>query len=292
MNILITGAGGPAAVGVIKSLKGLNTSRHHLVAVDSDPLAVGLYLCSAHYVIPKIDEENYYDELKKVIEKENIDLILPTSDDVIPISMMKKIYFKDINLFMSDYHSIATCHNKMLFYKKCSEDFRLPYTTDKFIPVFTKPITGKGSVGIELIDRKEEGYIYQDYLPGKEYTIDVLCDMNSNVLSVIPRVRLQTKAGISTKGRIVRDDFIESECKKICEFLELKGAVCIQMKENEDGDPLFIEINPRFGGGTYFTTLAGVNFVKIILELVEGREVKVPEPKEITVLRYFEEVII
>ena len=136
MNILITGAGGPAAVGVIKSLKGLNTFRHKLIAVDSDELAVGLHLCSAGYVIPKINEENYYDELKKVIKKENIDLILPTSDDVIPISMMKKIYFNDINLFMSDYHSIATCHNKMLFYKKCSTDFRLPYTSNKFIPVF------------------------------------------------------------------------------------------------------------------------------------------------------------
>ena len=292
MNILITGAGGPAAIGVIKSLKGLNTFKHRIITVDSDKLAVGFHLSDSSYVIPMIDENNYYDELRKVIKKENIDLILPTSDDVIPISMMKKIYFNNINLFMSDYHSIATCHNKMLFYKKCSMDFRLPYTTDKFIPVFTKPITGKGSVGIELIDKHKDGHIYQDYLPGIEYTIDVLCDMNSNVLSVIPRIRLQTKAGISTKGRIIRDDFIEKECKRICEFLELKGAICIQMKEDEDGNPKFIEINPRFGGGTYFSALAGVNFASIILDLVDGKDVKIPEPKEITVLRHFEEVVV
>ena len=56
---------------------------------------------------------------KRMIKsKEEIDLILPTSDDVEPISLMRDIYYKGVNLFMSDYHSISTCHNKFLFYKK------------------------------------------------------------------------------------------------------------------------------------------------------------------------------
>ena len=116
--------------------------------------------------------------------------------------------------------------------------------------------------------------------------------MDSNVLSVIPRVRLQTKAGISTKGRIIKNKNIEDMCRNISKFLQLKGPVCMQMKEDELGSPKFIEINPRFGGGTYFTTLAGVNFVKIILDLIDGKEVTVPNPTEITVLRYFNEVVI
>ena len=44
-------------------------------------------------------------------------------------------------------------------------------------------------------------------------------------------------------------------CRNISKFLQLKGPVCMQMKEDELGSPKFIEINPRFGGGTYFTTL-------------------------------------
>ena len=257
--------------------------------MDCDELAVGFHFSDQSYVVPKINEEHYIEELLDIIEKENIDLILPTSNDVIPLSMNKDNI--DAMMFMSDYDVIETCVDKFLFYKTCQSSFPLPKTTNEFIPIFAKPREGKGSVGVELIDRSIEDYVYQEYLPGTEYTIDVLCDMDSNVLSVIPRIRLQTKAGISTKGRIIRNKFIENTCKEMAEFLNLKGPVCMQMKEDKYGDPKFIEINPRFGGGTYFTTLSGVNFVKIILDLVKGKKIVVPEPKEITVLRCFKEVV-
>ena len=141
-------------------------------------------------------------------------------------------------------------------------------------------------------DLRSNEYIFQEYLPGQEYTIDVLCDMKSNPLVVVPRKRLQTKAGISSKGEIIRDNFIEKACFDICKFLKLKGPVCLQMKEDKDGKPKFVEVNPRFGGGTYFTTLAGVNFCKLIIDILGGKELNIPEPKPITVLRYFEEIII
>ena len=64
------------------------------------------------------------------------------------------------------------------------------------------------------------------------------------------------------------------------------------MKEDKDGKPKFVEVNPRFGGGTYFTTLAGVNFCKLIIDMLNGKELNIPKPKPITVLRYFEEIVI
>ena len=72
----------------------------------------------------------------------------------------------------------------------------------------------------------------------------------------------------------------------------MKGPVCIQMKEDINGTPKFVEINPRVGGGTYFATLAGVNFMKIILDMMNNDDIYIEEPKEITVLRYYEEVVI
>jgi carbamoyl-phosphate synthase large subunit len=46
------------------------------------------------------------------------------------------------------------------------------------------------------------------------------------------------------------------------------------------------------GGGTIFTTLAGANFPAMILNMIEGKEVLIPEISEITVIRYFEEIVI
>ena len=210
-----------------------------------------------------------------------------------------------VKLFMSDYGTIKLCNDKLKFYNKCKDKFPLPKTSlnwgDIEFPLFAKPrMEIGGSRGAQLCTRYSETkvlddtyeYIYQENLPGQEYTIDVLCDMESNPLVVIPRKRLQTKAGISSKGEIIRDNFIEKACFDMCKFLKLKGPVCLQMKEDKDGKPKFVEVNPRFGGGTYFTTLAGVNFCKLIIDIVEGRELDIPEPKLIKVLRYFEEIVI
>jgi carbamoyl-phosphate synthase large subunit len=64
------------------------------------------------------------------------------------------------------------------------------------------------------------------------------------------------------------------------------------MKESSEGELKLIEINPRMGGGTIFSTLAGVNFPALILEMIEHKEITIPKISEITVIRYFEEIVI
>ena len=64
------------------------------------------------------------------------------------------------------------------------------------------------------------------------------------------------------------------------------------MKEDASGEPRFIEVNPRFGGSTYFTTLSGVNFLQIIISLLNKHKLVIPEPKLIKIVRYYEEIII
>jgi carbamoyl-phosphate synthase large subunit len=134
--------------------------------------------------------------------------------------------------------------------------------------------------------------IYQDYLDGTEYTIDVLSDLDKNPLLAVPRIRIQTKAGISTKGKIVRHRALEEQCIQIAKVIGIIGPCCIQIKESSDGILSLLEINPRMGGGTIFTTLAGANFPSMILDLIEGNKPVIPTIKEITVLRYYEEIIV
>ena len=295
MNILILSAGGPAGYGVIKSLRGINFDGK-IVSVDCNDLSAGLYLSDKNYRVPKATNSIsggvnkwYVDILCEIVDKENIDLILPTGGNDI-ISISKNSHLFGDKLFMSDYEPIMDCVDKWRFYEKCKDKFPLPKTF-KGCNLFKRPIMGSGSRGCEFLEFNSDEII-SEYLPGVEYTIDVLCDMDSNPLVVIPRERLETKAGISSKGKIIKDDFIEKACFDICKFLKLKGPICLQMKRDYDGNPKFIEINPRFGGGTYFTTLAGVNFVEIILDLFNGKKPNITKPKLITILRYFEEVVV
>ena len=321
MNILVSCAGGPAAVGVIKSFHDFDSQgEHKIVAIDCDELSVGFHLADRGYVVPFSVEDDYWKEVLKVIRKEEIDVIVPTGDADIVHFARNSMMMHDLGVvnFMSNYKNIITCQDKWSFYNHMYvnglEDL-LPKTSDNdrdiSFPKICKPRRGSGSRGIELWRSKDDmkdfsstenlhysnDYIYQEYLPGTEYTIDVLCGLYGEVLSVIPRERLQTKAGISSKGRILRDKKIEESCIKLCESLKVKGPVCIQMKEDVRGEPKFVEINPRLGGGTYFTTLAGVNFMKIMIDILNAKRfstknMKIRSPKEITVLRYYNEVVV
>ena len=310
-NILISCAGGPAAIGAIKSLNQINF-KGNIVTIDCDPLAVGKYLSDVNYVVPLSTSKNYWDEVFNIIIKEKITIILPTGDsDIKHFSKHKEQLNKlGVTVFMSDYDSIIKCQDKKLFFDFCNSKFPLPFTSSNYkdlkFPMFAKPEYGSGSRGVKVCNKisdiksldKEESvhrssnYLFQEYLPGQEYTVDVLCDLDSNPVIVIPRKRLQIKAGISSKGQVIKHTQIERLCKGLCVYLGLKGPVCIQLKEDSKGNPKFIEVNPRLGGGTYFSTLAGVNFLELILKIKNKKPFTRPTFKEITVLRYYNEIVL
>ena len=83
--------------------------------------------------------------------------------------------------------------------------------------------------------------------------------------------------------------------KKLCEYICIKGFANIQFKKDKNNKWKILEINPRFGGGTIFSYLAGINIVKCISSIIE-KNIKISDIvsnfKEIIVVRYFEEIII
>src|SRR5262249_3023775 len=139
---------------------------------------------------------------------------------------------------------------------------------------------------------QHQDMLIQEYLPGEEYTVDVLSDLAGVPRFAVPRARLETKDGISSKGRVFRDPEMERLCLDIGRHLCLKGPTCMQLKRDDSDGLKFLEINPRMGGGSMFTTLAGVNIPMLLLELIRGTELAPQAPNEIVVLRYYEEVVL
>ncbi len=307
VTVLIPGGGGAAAIGAIKSLRS-GGFQGRIVSTDADPLSPGLYLADAHYVVPPISKPSFFPEALKVIEQEGVTIIFPTSGfDTLVYSQRKgELEAKGIIVAMSDFLAVESCVDKWYFYQLIHQRFPVPRTTldpdeDVTFPCFLKPIRGKGSRQTYLCrDEKELAYhlraqtdmLIQEYLPGEEYSIDVLSDLAGTPLVAIPRVRLATKEGISVKGKIVRDQQIQQLCLDLARFLELKGPSCMQMKRDEGGHLKFIEVNPRMGGGTVFSTLAGVNFATLLVDIALGRAVQIPPFQEMTILRYYEEIVL
>jgi carbamoyl-phosphate synthase large subunit len=262
-------------------------------------------------VLPEANHHAYIGRLFEIIKNHNVNVLMPTSGfDIYPYSENRQ-RLAEIGAYavVSDRNTLEICRDKTLTYQILSSNnkFEVPFTTtnpDKVrsFPVIAKPQFGKGSrdilkiddeSGLQYISSKFDNMIFQEFLPGTEYTIDVLSNLNKKPLMAVPRIRIQTKAGISTKGKVIRDADMETNCMKIAEHIGIRGPCCIQMKESSEGIVKLIEINPRLGGGTIFTALAGANFPAMILDMVNGKEIsQLPNVSEITVIRYFEEIVI
>jgi carbamoyl-phosphate synthase large subunit len=308
-TILVPSASAPAGINTIKSLKMVKYPVR-IVASDSNPISAGFFMSDAHEVLPEIDSKLYVSRLLDIVEKHKIEILMPSSGyDIYQYSDNKEKLLKLGALpVVSDKKTMERCRDKMQTFNYLSKKFELPFTTldykkTKRFPLIAKPRYGKGSKGLVKIDNEKElkyvqtkrhkdNLIFQEYLPGTEYTIDVLSDLESEPIIAVPRIRLETKAGISTMGKIVKDENISDTCKSIAKCLKIRGPCCIQMKESKEGILKIVEVNPRMGGGTFFTTLAGANFPAMILDMVNGKKLKIPKISEITIVRYFEEIIV
>ncbi len=309
VNILISGAGGAAAVGAIKSLRMAKVDIK-ITATDSNSLSAGFYLADNYYVVPPALDKMFMGEIRKIIEKEKIDLIMPTSGfDILPLSFKKEELEKmGVTCFFSDYPVVKVCDSKYKFYTKIEGKFpvgafSLHHNVGQDYPVIVKPIYGKGSRDTYLcrsektmvhIMARHENMLVCEYLPGKEYTIDVLSDLNGRALCAVPRERIETKAGVSSKGRVIVDKEIEGLAMALAKFLGLKGPSCMQMKRDKDDVLCFLEVNPRMGGGTIMAALARVNIPHLILKLYNGDTISEGDLtfKDTTVLRYYEEIVL
>lgn len=307
-SVLVPGAAGPAGINTIKSLK-MARFDGKIVATDSSKISAGFFMASAYEIMPKVvDEVNYMTKLEQVINDHNIEVLMPSSGyDIQPYSKHRKsIEELGAKPVVSDWESMEICYDKMLTFQKLNSRFNMPFTTSdpgqiSEFPIIAKARREKGGYDAAVIEdeislrratSKFQDIIFQEYLPGVEYTIDVLSDLNKKPLVAVPRIRLETKGGISTKGKVIHDDQIEQVCMDVAGFIGIRGPCCIQMKEAKDGTMKVVEVNPRMGGGTIFAALAGVNFPELILDMVEEKEIIKPSFSEITVIRYFEEIVV
>ncbi|MBR9859217.1 ATP-grasp domain-containing protein [bacterium] len=110
--------------------------------------------------------------------------------------------------------------------------------------------------------------LFSEFLPGEEYSIDCLC--RDNEYLIIPRLRLKLNNGISVEGKIVRHKEIEDYARKLLSHLKVEGPIGIQVKMDNLGKPVLLEINPRIQGTSTACRKAGVNLPVLAYKLAMG----------------------
>ena len=295
LNILFTSAG--RRVSLVrrfrKAMQDLGVTGK-LVSTDLQKNAPASFVADIRELVPRVSDPAYLDELKHICLRHSIDLVIPLIDTELHLLSSVKREFADmgVTLLVSSPEVTDICFDK----RKTAEFFRqigvqspeildadvILNDPDANYPFLMKPANGSSSAGVTKIRNAREleffkdyiaNAILQEYIFGEEYTLDVLVDLQGRVCSVIPRLRIETRAGEVSKGMTVKNQAIIAAGKKVVEALPgAVGCITVQCFLTHESDIKFIEINPRFGGGFPLAAEAGADFPRWIIEMMLGIE--------------------
>lgn len=277
MKVLVEGIG---SMVFGTQLKYYNEMGWELVGIDITNKSFGIYKGFKSYIVPKYSDENCFEILEEIIKNEKIDLVFPSINEGLLEWSKKRAYFKEkynTHVILSNEEIIDICTDKWKTYEFfCKNGIPTPETSLSMKYELLKPRVGRGSSGIYLKNEVQgsfsmNGYISQQIVNGEEYTIDILCDFQSNPIYIIPRKRIDTESGVSVKGVTLFDEQIISYTKKIISKLKPIGIINIQCFKN-DNSISFIEINPRIAGGISLTFASSDNWFRAIESFYYNKE--------------------
>jgi carbamoyl-phosphate synthase large subunit len=308
-RVLVTGAGGPAGIAVIRSL--LRRADVEVYAGDMDGWASGLYLVPANRrrILQPGLSPNFVDEIKLLCAHDALDVVISTVDVELPPLAARRAELGAV-LAAPSLATLDVTLDKWELAQRCSRLLRVPVTRllnedgirlNWTFPVIVKPRRGAGSRGVRLVaDRAalealgvDEALIIQEHLPGDEFSVDVLADLAGNVVAAVPRTRTRVDSGVSIAGRTVHDDGLESTAAAVAKAIGLTGVANIQLRRDTEGVPALLEVNPRFPGALPLTIAAGVDIPSLVLDLATG--VPIPERidfRDIANVRYLEDIFV
>jgi carbamoyl-phosphate synthase large subunit len=310
-NILITSAG--RRVSLVKSfqdtIKKFNKNGK-VYTTDMNPsLSSACQVSDGYMTVPRVTDINYLSILKKYCIDNNISIVVPTIDTELSILAEARDEFE------KDGISIAISSKEIcdIFYlKDTTEEFFVTNSLDTpreiqdikdcNYPIFAKLNNSSCSIGATIVYTSEhaqelsqdKNYIFQEYIQGDEYTVDVFVDKKGNVISVVPRLRIEVRAGEVNKAQAIKDKTIIDAIKNLCSKLKgAYGCITIQLFKTDERI-VFIEINPRFGGGYPLSYLSGANFAEYLIKDYLGEELEYKEDwkDNLIMLRYDAEVLV
>ncbi len=310
-RVLVTGAGGAAAVSFLRAVASMEVT---LFAADIDPLAAGLYLVphGQRLLIPRADHPDFVPTLLAMCEHYGIDVLVPTVDtELLPVSNARVAFAqRGVAVMVAKASALRTCLDKAALMNAAAAVMPTPRTAivtpalDRScwpLPALAKPRQGAGGRGIVLVSNPADwdrvptdgSYLVQTFLPGTEYSVDVLATPSGTPLIAVPRARLKVDSGVAVAARTVHDESLQRAAMDIVAALGLGWVSNVQLRRDPDGCARLLEINPRFPGTMPLTIAAGVDMPSWCLRRALGGAPPPPTGfRELAVVRHWEEVVL
>jgi len=306
-KILITGAGGVGILSIYIYFK----KKYILYFADSNINNINPKIPKKYcYEIPLANHNSYQSKILHLYNKLKIDLLIPTVDE--ELEMISSL--KTVNSLIPSFDFIKIFNNKLktskfLKEKKLSHPEVINFQRNinkkniKY-PLILKPIYGRGSKGIIILNNYDElkfyikklnisskNYIIQKYIKGIEFSVQMISDKLGNLISIVP-VKIIEKKGITIEAILDFNNNLIQFCKKFHEIFKTKSTYNIQLIMNNKKKFFIIEVNPRISTTHIFTLLLNIDPIEIYFNKKNVKNINKIVKKKIKIKRFYETYII
>lgn len=265
-RILVTGVGGPAGTAVA----GLLAERGHtVIGVDMNPPAE-LASCAVLESVPAASDLDLVPALRSLVTRHQIDLFIPTVQDELPaVAAARRLIGCPVVISTAD--AVTLAHDKFLtaaaladagvpvpatVAPRADDDVR-GLASQVGLPYVVKPRVSRGGRGVVVIDTADQdetipdGSIAQAFAPGVEYAAQLY--IGTDGIDVVLLEKTALKQGrVGNAAAVVRRERgsvpdAEAAAAGAALALGLVGPVDMDIRRLEDGTPVVLEINARFG---------------------------------------------
>ncbi len=283
-----------------------------LIGADVNSSCIGKHFVDKFWQMPKSNDLTI-EQIICFCKQNNVKAIIPSRDGELQFWARHKneLQKHNINVMVSNIDSINLTLDKLLF-NNFLIDNKLPYinTSDNINNIkankfAVKERYGAGSINIGLNLTKENALthsrnitnvLFQEFIEGKEYSVDAYIAKNNKIKGIIVRARQVVVNGESQITTTVNDLEINEVSQKLIEKLNLYGHIVLQVLKTPDNKIHFIECNSRFGGASTLSLACGLDsFYWFLLESIGNSIENYPFLQQNTIktqIRYPEDIII
>lgn len=273
-----------------------------LIGGDCRKDCVGKYFVDEFWKMPKTSDLNI-EEVIQFAKVNKVIGIIPTRDGELSFwsSNRERLREQGINVMVSPNEALSIFLDKLkLFHYGKSNNLNVIPTSENIKDIkadsyVVKERYGAGSknVLINVDYKKASNYaknlnhpIFQPYIVGEEYSVDVYVSITGKIMGIIPRKRELVVNGESQITTTIHDGEIIAGTKEIFYLTKVYGHQVLQFIKDENKKYWLLECNCRYGGASAVSNKCGLKtFYWFILESVGENIDKKFFPKKIKKLK-------
>lgn len=276
-TVLITGARAPATLHLCRLF---HNAGHTVIIADSIPYPLSKVSKSTDYFYeipsPKWKTNESIRALLSIIQRHNVDLLIPTCEEVFYISKYREELSAFCHVLVDDFQKLSLLHNKWEFIQFVANlGWQVPATyrinneeaissmmhkTPAHTPFVRKPIFSRFSDKVEFITKEDalkesmidkSNYIMQEFIRGTQHCSYSIAQSGKVLAHSTYKTEFAAGLGATIAFKHMNHPKIDQFVTHIVKELNFSGQIAFDFIVTEDGDAIPIECNPRTTSGLH-----------------------------------------